>query len=338
MLKRLLVVLFLAVLGLGLLTNLSFSSAAQVTLSPTVTQAPTFTPIGSPTVYYVTTLVPSPTPGCAAPLPFIVGQLVFVKPGVFIRTQPNASSPYVNYYTSSTTDTIVSGPVCDGIRYNWWQVKGPENDGWVAEGSPGDYWISGGQTPGPHCQTAINLIVGKRAKLLRDLKVHDQPADAALVLTVASSGQFVPVLEGPTCGADLFNWWKIQVTVENVVYTGWVADAQPGGNDWMISEDALNAPVCAPPLPLTIGSDGYVNYTDHKPKNLRSGPSNESQLVATLLDGIGFQIIAGPVCADGYNWWQISILSRPDVTGWLAEGGPDAYWIQSPSMGPTRPR
>jgi hypothetical protein len=335
MLKRLLILLLLVLVALGLLTNLS---SAQVIVQPTLTSPPTFTLIPSPTVFIVTTLVPSPTPGCAAPLPLVVGATVFVKSGVFVRSQPSASSAYVNYYTRYNEVTIVSGPVCDGLRYNWWQIKGPGNDGWVAEGSPTNYFMTLGALPGNHCQSAVNLIVGKRALLLRDLNVHDQPAETGLILTVSSTGQFVDVLEGPKCGDDLFNWWKIRVTVVGVSYTGWVADAQPGGNDWLISEDALNAPVCAQPLPLAIGVHAFVNYKDHTPKNMRSGPSVNTQLVATLLDGIGFEIIGGPICAEGYNWWQIRILSRPDVSGWLAEGGPQGYWITSPDMGPTRPR
>jgi hypothetical protein len=159
-----------------------------------------------------------------------------------------------------------------------------------------------------------------------------------LIITVASTGQFVDVLEGPTCGDDKFNWWKIRVPVAGFTYTGWVADAQPGGNDWLISEDTLSAPVCAAPLSLPIGSHAFVNYTDHIPKSLRSGPSTNSQLIASLLDGIGFEVLDGPICADGYNWWHVSILSRPDVTGWLAEGGPQGYWITGPSLLPTRPR
>jgi hypothetical protein len=334
MVKRLLILLLLALVVLGLLINLSL---AQTIILPTPTNAATFTLIASPTTYYVTTLIPTTTPGCAAPLPLVNGATAFVRAGVYIRTEPSASSPFVNYYTSSTAVTIIGGPVCDGLRYNWWQIKGPGNDGWVAEGSPANYFMHVGALPGPKCETAVNLTIGKTAQLLRDLKVHDQPADSALVITVASTGQQVDVLEGPQCGDDTYNWWKIRVIVVGVLYTGWVADRQPGGNDWLISVDVLNAPVCARPLPLAIGSHAYVDYKDHIPKNMRSGPSTDTQLVATLLDGIGFEVIGGPICAQGYNWWQISILSRPDVTGWLSEGGPQGYWISPLNIGPTRP-
>ena len=61
-----------------------------------------------------------------------------------------------------------------------------------------------------------------------------------------------------------------------------------------------------------------------------------SVLIATLIDGIGFEILGAPICADGYNWWPVRILSRPDVQGWFAEGGPINYWItprwQAPSQ------
>jgi hypothetical protein len=336
MVKRLLILLLLALAALGLATSLSLPQPA--TAAQIETSLPTFTLIASPTQFIVTTQIPSATPGCAAPLPLVNGAIVYVKGGVYVRTEPSASSPYVNYYTQSTTVTITGGPVCDGLHYNLWQVKGSGNDGWVAEGTPGYYFMRLGALPGPQCQSAVSLTVGKRALLLRDLNVHDQPSDSALILTVASTGQYVDVLEGPSCGEGSYNYWKIRVTVVGVSYTGWVADAQPGGNDWLISEDTLNAPVCASPLPLTVGMRAYLDYKDHTPKSLRSGPSTSAQLVATLLDGIGFDIIGGPICAGGYNWWQITIASRPDVSGWLAEGGPQGYWINAPAAAPTRPR
>lgn len=323
-LKRALAALIPVLLLLGLLNNMTVAQVAVPTAVPSI--------FPSPTVYYVTTAIASPTPGCAAPLPLVNGATAYVKGGVYVRYQPNVSSPFVNYYTEAVTVTIVGGPVCDGVKYNWWQIKGPGNDGWVAEGQPGQYLMRVGFLPTSGCDPAVSLVAGKTAQLLRDLNVHDQPADAGLVLTVASTGATVDVLEGPTC-ADGYNWWKIRTTVLNVEYTGWVADGQPAGNDWLISEDALNAPVCDSPLELSVGMQAYVNYKDHIPKILRRGPSTNAELVATLFDGIGFTIIGGPFCAEGYNWWQVSILSRPDVTGWLAEGGPANYWISPIAIG-----
>lgn len=322
-----------------------FAAATTIALAQTATPSPTplFVPTAvpvtlgppTPTVFFVGTpqVQLSATPGCAAPLPIVAGQTAYVRGGVYLRSGPGLSNPIANYYTEPTIVTVVGGPSCDGSRYNWWQVRGPGVDGWVAEGVPGRYWVEAGPAPaGTTCGAAVSLTLGEIARLLRDVNVRDQPNESGLVLTVAPTGASVTVLDGPRC-ADGRQWWQVSVTVLDVLYTGWIADGQAeGGEDYLISEAALKASICAVPLRFAPGVRGYVNYRDGIPKSLRSAPSAESELVATLLDGIGFEVIGGPVCAENFNWWQIQIVSRPDVTGWIAEGGPPNYWISRLSV------
>lgn len=327
--KRLILIGIPALALLAVLTNLALAQTATPTLLPTMTPLPIPSVTAGPTTFFVTTVQPSVTPGCAAPLPLEEDALAYVSGGVYARTEPNGSSPWVNYYEQSVVVRITGGPVCDGQRYNWWQVRGPGNDGWVAEGSPGNYFMAfaappGGGTP---CFPPAELTIGGRARILQDVKVRDAASPDGLVLTVASLGSLAEVLEGPSCIGG-FNWWRVQVTVLNVVYTGWAADTESDTTPILEDELARFEPVCAPPLNLGVGSRAFVNYKGNNPKSLRAAPSINGALIATLLDGIGFEIIGGPVCAsDGYNWWQIRILSRPDVSGWLAEGGPANYWI-----------
>jgi len=329
MLKRLIRISIPALALLVIFTHRAFAQTATPTPLPSLTPLPVPSATPGPTTFFVTTAQPSATPGCAAPLPLEVDGLAFVSGGVYARTEPNGSSPWVNYYQQSVVVRITGGPVCDGIRYNWWQVRGPGNDGWVAEGTPGNYFMqfaapAGGGTP---CNVPVDLTIGGRARLLRDLRVRDTAHPEGLVLTVAPLGSLAEVLEGPSCVGG-FNWWRVRVVVLNVIYTGWAADAQTDGNPWLEDEFARTEPVCAPPLSLAVGSRAYVSYKGNLPKSLRAAPTINGELIATLLDGIGFEIIGGPVCAqDGYNWWQVRILSRPDVSGWLAEGGPANYWI-----------
>src|SRR6185369_15897391 len=105
MFKRLIIpVLLLLIL---LLAGLSSLVSAQTVA--------TATPLGAtagPTMYFVTTLTPSPTPGCAVPLSLVKGQQAYVKGGMYVRNSPTESSPWVNYYQKEVVVTIVDGPVC----------------------------------------------------------------------------------------------------------------------------------------------------------------------------------------------------------------------------------
>lgn len=318
--------LLAALMIFGLIGTMTNIVRAQVP-TPTLFGTPFFTPtvFASPTFFIVTTAIPSPTPGCAAPLALQRGQQAYVRGGIFVRTGPSASTPYVNYYTENVTVTIVEGPICDGTLLNWWRVRGPGNDGWIAEGSPGRYFIYNA-IPISECSTSTTLVTGQEARILNGARVREQPSDSAQVLTVAPFDSLVEVLEGPVCADDL-NWWRIRVTVVDFTYEGWAADADPNGTPLMIDEAARNASVCLAPLPLTVGGRAYVDYRDQELKNLRAAPSTNADLVASLLDGIALDVIGGPICAEGLNWWQVRVVPRPEVSGWIAEGGngPNAW-------------
>src|SRR5262245_3776829 len=120
MLKRRNLISIPALIALALLTRLALAQTATPTLLPTVTpfQIPTATPTPGPTIFYVTTAQASVTPGCAAPLPLEVDGLAYVSGGVYVRTDPNPSRPWVNYYAEPVVVRITGGPVCDGQRYN----------------------------------------------------------------------------------------------------------------------------------------------------------------------------------------------------------------------------
>jgi hypothetical protein len=326
-------VLILGLAGLlllGLLGSVAGIVRAQTPTffpTPTLFGTPFITPtvFASPTFFIVTTAIPSPTPGCAAPLALQRGQQAFVRGGIFVRTGPSESTPYVNYYTESVTVTIVEGPICDGQLFNWWRVRGPGQDGWIAEGTPNRYFIYG-SIPISECSAPGTLVVGQEARILNGVRVREQADEDALVLTVAPFDSLVQVLEGPVCADDLF-WWRIRVTVVGVVYEGWAADADTGGTPLMLDEAARTASVCLRPLPLTIGGRAYVDYDDQELKNLRAAPTTRAALVASLLDGIALDVIGGPVCSEGLNWWQVRVVPRPDVTGWMAEGGNADPWL-----------
>lgn len=58
------------------------------------------------------------------------------------------------------------------------------------------------------------------------------------------------------------------------------------------------------------------------PNRVRSAPGISEPQVGSLQPGAIFQVTDGPVCADGYVWYQV------DGGGWTAESANPDYWIE----------
>jgi hypothetical protein len=289
----------------------------QATFTTIPTQAAFATPVRTVTATPVRPLV-CPTPGVLKP-----GDFVFLRPGVYVRNLPTLSGGQVNYFTESVTLRILEGPVCaDG--YNWWRVQAPGNDGWVAEVGPdGRLFLFPAPTPtGIFCESPLQLQVGGKVRLITGSRVREQPDINSLVLHVAPGDVLLDIIDGPVCDKAI-NWWKVRVVYQSITFDGWIAEGVD--DNYFVEPEIITAtPEPCNPLQrrLEPGQRAYLRFDPNTgPKNLRTEPNIAAPVVVTLLDGIAFEIIGGPVCSTGYNWWQISILSRPDVTGWLADAG-----------------
>lgn len=86
----------------------------------------------------------------------------------------------------------------------------------------------------------------------------------------------------------------------------------------------------APPPRLVRGEMGMV--TPGQPNNVREQPTKTAQVVGQLQPGDVFDIWDGPVCAEGYNWWQVR--TGADLFGWTPEGSGSDYWL-TPYAGET---
>lgn len=83
----------------------------------------------------------------------------------------------------------------------------------------------------------------------------------------------------------------------------------------------------APVSNLEIGLIGQVTFTDGSSVRVREQPSTSAAVLSTMAEGEAFNVIAGPVCADGYRWWQLSWFNG-GVIGWTAEGSGNDYFIE----------
>lgn len=79
------------------------------------------------------------------------------------------------------------------------------------------------------------------------------------------------------------------------------------------------------PARLITGETGRVAFTDGAALNMRTSADRTSDVVGLLPEGMVFDVLEGPVCADDINWWRIQ---SGDVSGWVAEAAGGVYLIE----------
>jgi len=96
---------------------------------------------------------------------------------------------------------------------------------------------------------------------------------------------------------------------------------------------------CVDTLPSRVVKDfwGFVTYTDGSSSRLRTQPSLDAGVVASASEGTWFYTIGGPICANGYTWWQVEIKDTHEV-GWMAEGDGEYYIDLLPHTTVNKPR
>lgn len=98
--------------------------------------------------------------------------------------------------------------------------------------------------------------------------------------------------------------------------TQWAFLEQQGGEWKVVHAPAItpdNAGVPGIPWPLRTGVEVVVLTKPDPCLNVRVGPSLNQSAVDCLSDGTRIKLAAGPVEADGHQWWQVD-----GRTGWVA--------------------
>lgn len=82
---------------------------------------------------------------------------------------------------------------------------------------------------------------------------------------------------------------------------------------------------CPGLLPSRLIAGGQGRVLGSEPNNVRAEPTvNSARLGEIPGEGV-FVVLAGPVCADGYAWWQVDYNG---LVGWTAEGEGSVYWLE----------
>lgn len=113
----------------------------------------------------------------------------------------------------------------------------------------------------------------------------------------------------------------------------WISDEQYGPTEMPTAWGTLSAGMLIePPLPptsapavstpsvlpmLRIGGSALVQTTEGDPLNVRSGPGTSNAIVTRVASGTVVTLLAGPINANGYNWWQVQLPGG--TMGWCVE-------------------
>ena len=127
------------------------------------------------------------------------------------------------------------------------------------------------------------------------LNLRNGPGENFSVLRALPEGTQMSVVGGPTL-ANGMTWWNLTDSQG----TGWSAVAE-----WLT------------PLTPALNSQVTVTFTGNIGLRLRQCAGVSCTLITTLPEGTTMTVIAGPVSANGYTWWN---LTGPMGTGWSAVG------------------
>ena len=146
------------------------------------------------------------------------------------------------------------------------------------------------------------------------------------VWTRLGAGVPFEVIEGPACALSM-TWWKIRTDDGR---EGWLYEAR-GTTYYMSPLTEATGGLCpgAPPSLVAVGMRARVTFTDGTQLRIRRDPAGSRY--SAMDEGVEFNIVGGPACADGYTWWEVQ--TDDGTRGWSAEGDADGYFMEPAPTG-----
>jgi WD40 repeat protein len=135
-----------------------------------------------------------------------------------------------------------------------------------------------------------------------------------------------------TYGGTIYDY-RVSVDSQVVVLCGETAASNTASaTATPVPPESLDAGIpCSAPepgvvyLPTRLTIDMQARVMPGPPNNQRSEPNEQGGLLGEIPGGGIFDILAGPQCANGLVWWQVSYDGR---IGWTVEGRDSTYWIE----------
>ncbi len=178
------------------------------------------------------------------------------------------------------------------------------------------------------CFASLGFSPGVQVVLIPGVNVRHLPSLSGAVVNYYTESTLLRVTDGPVC-ENGYNWWR----VEGVGNPGWVIEGRPGR--YYLSEAALTpdpSTICSPPLAMTTGARTrtLTGVRVHADAGLGS-------LVLTVVPlNTSIEVLDGPVCLNRINWWRVRVpFDDISVEGWVGEGYPENYWLESNAFAAT---
>jgi hypothetical protein len=173
------------------------------------------------------------------------------------------------------------------------------------------------------CYPPLALVVGGQILLRGGVNVRSQPSESGPLVNYYPSQVLLRLIGGPIC-ADGWNCWHVRGVGE----PGWAVEGKPGFY-FMKQYSVPNAPTCSTPL-QTIQVGGRLRTITGS--RVRQTPANNGFVITVVQPpGVTLDVIDGPYCADGFNWWKVRAPygnTNTLVEGWIAEGFPTQYYVE----------
>lgn len=256
--------------------------------------------------------------------------------GLNFRTNPGNQSGEISRLFLGEAFTIIDGYECfNGLT--WWQIElNDGTSGWVAEATEDYYLLAPDRVSAAYlprelirsCEEAstVELRSGQMVQVSIDSAMLFRDQGRLQVVDELFVGSNVIVLGGPSCGTTTRMWYVRVAGGRLDQIEGWISESAIG--------EQITACPDVSPLRLAVGQTGRVLGPVNS--RIRSEPTTDATSVGEAEPGEIFNVIGGPICADGYTWWQIEVRAT-GLIGWTVEGagadgwnfeGAGDYWLE----------
>ena len=77
---------------------------------------------------------------------------------------------------------------------------------------------------------------------------------------------------------------------------------------------------------VSVGEEARVAFTDGSNMRIRENPGFSQVILYRVPEGTFIEVLDGPQCTDGNNWWKIRTENGLD--GWMTESQDGVYLLE----------